>query len=123
MANFSPSDAEEMNIMGRSRTGETEQARSAQRDGTEEEAQGGIQGRMSRWVQGKEGTRAQLDQCNPVCLIMTASESECLCTIWKSIGVARSHHQWATLLDAHTQETKYIKRKTSAAVILRPPCF
>ena len=31
MANFSPSAAEEINIMGRSRTGATEQARSAQR--------------------------------------------------------------------------------------------
>ena len=123
MANFSPSAAEEINIMGRSRTGATEQARSAQRDGTEEEAQGGIQGKMSRWVQGKEGTRAQLDQYNPVCLIMTASESECLCTIWKSIGVAQSHHQWASLFDARRQETMYINHKTSAAVILRPPCF
>ena len=76
MANFSSSAAEEMNIMGRSRTGATDQAGSARRDGAEEEAHGGVQGRMSRWVKGKEGTRAQLDQCNPVCLIMTASESE-----------------------------------------------
>ena len=57
MANFSPSAAEEINIMGRSRTGATEQARSAQRDGKEEEAQGGIQGRMSRWVQRKKRPR------------------------------------------------------------------
>ena len=123
MANFSPSAAEEMNIMGRSRTGATEQARSAQRDGTEKEAQGGIQERMSRWVQGTEGTRAKLDQYNPVCLIITASESECLCTIWKSIVVAQSHHQWASLFDAHRQETMYINHKTSTAVILRHPCF
>ena len=75
------------------------------------------------WVQGKKGTRAQLDQYNPNCLIITASDSECIRTIWKSIGVAHPHHQWATLLDAHTQETKYIKRKKRAAVILRPPCF
>ena len=52
--------------------GAADQAGSARRDGAEEEAHGGVQGRMSRWVKGKEGTRAQLDQCNPVCLIMAA---------------------------------------------------
>ena len=47
MANVSSSAAEEMNIMGRCRTGATELAGSARRDGAEEEAQGGVQGRMS----------------------------------------------------------------------------